>query len=84
MDAPTFWSGHRRSVVEVRSRNASACIIVIRMRRSTRTKLAFRREAVRTLATMELVRVVGGDVALPFDSGKEMCPLQAAPASPPH
>lgn len=47
-------------------------------------KLELRTETVRTLASMELVHVVGGDDAVLSDTGAKMCPAPAAlgPADP--
>jgi hypothetical protein len=50
------------------------------MKKRTPTKLTVRRETVRTLAAIELARAIGGDEALPRESGAKMCPAPAAPA----
>lgn len=49
------------------------------------TKLVLRTETLRTLATMDLARVVGGGDAMLYDTGAKMCPGPAAPgaANPP-
>jgi len=43
------------------------------------SKLTLRRETLRALAGLDLTRVVGGDAALPADTGAAMCTNQAAP-----
>jgi len=51
------------------------------MKKPNPTKLPVRRETLRALAGIELTRAAGGDTALPFESGKVMCPsLDADPA----
>lgn len=47
------------------------------MKKPISTKLTVRRETIRSLATLELTRVVGGDTALmdQTDTCKEMCTL---------
>jgi len=44
-------------------------------------RLQLRRETLRVLASIELTRVVGGDPALPADTGA-VCTDQAAPKPP--
>jgi hypothetical protein len=47
------------------------------------TKLVVRRETLRSLAGLELVRVVGGDAAM-WDTDKEVCTSRITPqATPP-
>ena len=40
------------------------CVIILRMKKPKLAKLAIRREFIRTIATLELARVIGGDAAL--------------------
>jgi len=44
------------------------------MKKSNLIKLTVRRETIRALASAELARAIGGEVAVPVDTGKEMCP----------